>query len=48
LAFLALWIPGLALRSTAALALALLRHAYIWVHYYCTEKPDLDVIYSDS
>ena len=28
-----------------ALAVALFQHAYIWVHYYCTEKPDMRRIY---
>jgi protein-S-isoprenylcysteine O-methyltransferase Ste14 len=42
---LALWIPGLYWRSTAALAVALFGHLYIWVHYYCTEKPDMEHIY---
>ena len=32
--------------SLAALAAALFQHAYIWVHYYCTEAPDMDLIYS--
>ncbi len=31
--------------SLAALAAALFQHAYIWVHYYCTGKPDMDLIY---
>ena len=45
---LALWIPGLYWRSTAALAVALFSHLYIWVHYYCTEKPDMEHIYGGS
>jgi len=43
--FLALWVPGLLLQSKAALAVALFSHIYIWVHYYFTEKPDMDTIY---
>lgn len=43
--FLILWIPGLLLLSKAALLLALFNHLYIWVHYYCTEQPDMKVIY---
>jgi hypothetical protein len=43
--FLALWVPGLVLRSNAALAVALFSHLYIWVHYHTTEKPDMDRIY---
>ncbi|WOD41138.1 methyltransferase [Nodosilinea sp. E11] len=43
--FLALWAIALGGRSQAALALALFQHAYIWVHMYCTEAPDLALIY---
>jgi hypothetical protein len=43
--FLVLWIPGVLLRSTAALCVALFSHLYIWVHYYHTEKPDMKYIY---
>ena len=43
--FLLLWIPGVALRSTGAVAVVLFSHLYIWVHYYVTEKPDMDFIY---
>ena len=40
-----LYLPGLLLFSEAALLAALFNHIYIWVHYYCTERPDLKVIY---
>ncbi len=40
-----LWIPGLALQSTAALIAAAFSHAYIWVHYFTVEKPDMRRIY---
>ena len=40
-----LWIPGLLFSSKAALAVALFSHVYVWVHYYCTEKPDMKRIY---
>ena len=40
-----LWIPGLIMQSEAALLAALFNHIYIWVHYYFTELPDIDVIY---
>jgi hypothetical protein len=43
--FMALWVPGLYLQSKAALSVALFSHVYIWVHYYFTEKPDMDTIY---
>jgi hypothetical protein len=45
-AFLALWAIALLTGSRAALAGALFQHAYIWVHMYCTEAPDMGVIYS--
>ena len=46
--FLILWIPGLALCSVAALAAAAFSHLYIWVHYHCTEKPDMKLIYGGT
>ena len=44
--FLMLWIPGLLLSSKAALLVALFHHTYVWVHYCCTEKPDMERIYA--
>ncbi len=41
-----LWIPGVLLSSWAAVVAALFSHIYIWVHYFCTEKPDMDFIYA--
>lgn len=43
--FLLLWVPGFYLGSVAALVVAAFHHAYIWVHYYCTELPDMREIY---
>lgn len=43
--FLGLWGIALLCRSQAALAVALFQHAYIWVHWYCTEQPDGVVLY---
>ncbi|MDH4199980.1 MAG: hypothetical protein OEV66_06325 [Spirochaetia bacterium] len=40
-----LYLPGLLLLSRAALLVALFNHAYIWVHYFCTERPDMEKIY---
>jgi len=40
-----LYLPGLLLFSKAALVVALFNHIYIWVHYYCTERPDMRMIY---
>ncbi len=46
--FLLLWIPGLLLFSQAALLAAAFNHLYIWVHYYCTELPDMHAIYGEQ
>ena len=40
-----LWIPGLLFSSKAALAVACFSHIYVWIHYFCTEKPDMKRIY---
>jgi hypothetical protein len=42
---LGLWIPGLFFSSVAGIIAALFSHLYIWVHFYCTEKPDMEYIY---
>lgn len=47
-AFFLLWSIALIHRSQAALSVALFQHAYIWVHYYCTEEPDMQIIYSEK
>jgi protein-S-isoprenylcysteine O-methyltransferase Ste14 len=44
-AFLLFWAIALLTGSRAALATAMFQHAYIWVHMYCTEDPDMQVIY---
>lgn len=46
-AFLGLWSIALITNSWNALAVALFQHAYIWVHMYCTEDPDMRWIYRD-
>jgi hypothetical protein len=48
LVFLGFWALALLTRSQAALAVALFQHAYIWVHWYCTEQPDAVVLYGRS
>lgn len=47
-AFLLFWAIALFTGSRAALASALFQHAYIWVHLYCTENPDMQLIYGRS
>jgi hypothetical protein len=43
--FLVLWSIALLTDSRAALAAALFQHAYIWVHMYCTEAPDMELLH---
>lgn len=45
---LVVWLPGLFAASSAALLAAAFHHTYIWVHYLCTEKPDMRRIYGDA
>ncbi|NQV54630.1 MAG: hypothetical protein HQ503_02120 [Rhodospirillales bacterium] len=40
-----LWIPAFLFQSEAAALVAAFSHAYIWVHYFFTEKPDMRRIY---
>jgi len=47
IAFLGLWGIAFLFGSWNALVVALFQHAYIWVHMYCTEKPDMEWIYGD-
>jgi hypothetical protein len=43
--FLILWAPAIGCRSSGAVLLAAFNHAYIWVHYLATERPDMRRIY---
>lgn len=45
IAFLGLWSIAFFAGSHVALVVALFQHAYIWVHYCCTEKPDMELMY---
>jgi hypothetical protein len=45
--FLGLWGIAFLFGSWNAVVVALFQHAYIWVHMYCTETPDMDWIYGD-
>jgi hypothetical protein len=48
LVFLGLWGIAFLTRSQVALAVVAFQHAYIWVHWYCTEQPDGVVLYGRS
>ncbi|HBZ44324.1 MAG TPA: hypothetical protein DEO85_09785 [Maritimibacter sp.] len=43
--FFGLWGIALVFGSWNALIVALFQHAYIWVHMYCTEAPDMRRLY---
>lgn len=44
----ALWIPAFAFQSIAGLIAAAFSHAYIWVHFYTVEGPDMRLLYAGS
>lgn len=44
-AFLGFWAIAVGFGSAAALVVAGFSHAYIWVHYHATEKPDMAFLY---
>ncbi len=45
--FLGFWSIAFLCGSQAALALAIFQHAYIWVHMYCVEEPDMKIIHGE-
>ena len=44
-AFLLFWGIATGFNSAAALIVAAFSHIYIWVHFYATEKPDMEYLY---
>ena len=44
-AILLFWAIGVGFASSAAIAVAAFSHAYIWVHFYATERPDMQFLY---
>ena len=47
-AFLLFWAIATCFNSAASLIVAAFSHAYIWVHFYATEKPDMDFLYGST
>ena len=47
-AFLLFWAIATGFSSAAALLAAAFSHAYIWVHFYAVEKPDMDFLYTSD
>ncbi|MGK7912900.1 MAG: methyltransferase [Synechococcus sp.] len=46
--FLLFWAIATGLNSSAAVTVAAFSHVYIWVHFYATEKPGMDFLYSSA
>ena len=44
-AFLLHWAIAFVFNSRAALLATVFCHAYVWVHFYATEKPDMEFLY---
>ena len=44
-AFLLFWAIATGFNSAAALTVAAFSHAYIWVHFHATERPDMEYLY---
>ena len=47
-AFLLFWAIAVGFNSAAALTVVAFSHVYIWVHFYATEKPDMDFLYASA
>jgi len=46
--FFILYAIAMLFASLPALLVALFQHTYIWVHYHCTEKPDMALIFGED
>lgn len=46
--FLLFWAIALVFDSQSALVTSAFSHAYIWVHYYATERPDMNYLYRNK
>ena len=47
-AFLLFWAVAVGFNSSAALVVTAFSHVYIWVHFYATERPDMDFLYPST
>ena len=47
-AFLLFWAIAVGFNSKTAVVVAAFSHAYIWVHFFATEKPDMKYLYAPS
>ena len=44
-AFFLFWSIAVGFNSAGAIIIAAFSHAYIWIHFYATEKPDMNFLY---
>ena len=47
-AFLLFWSIAIGFNSSAAVTVAAFSHVYIWVHFFATEKPDMEYLYAST
>ena len=47
-AFFLFWAIAIGFNSSAALTVAAFSHAYIWVHFFGTERPDMEFLYGED
>ena len=47
-AFLLFWAIAIGFNSAAGVVVAAFSHAYIWVHFFATEKPDMEYLYGKN
>jgi hypothetical protein len=47
-AFFLFWAIAVGFNSSAALLVTAFSHVYIWVHFYSTEKPDMEYLYAKT
>lgn len=46
--FFIFWAMSIGFNSSAALLVSGFSHISIWIHYYATEKPDMEYLYGKS
>jgi len=47
-AFMCFWAIAIGFNSVAAFIVAAFSHVYIWVHFFATEKPDMEYLYTSK
>lgn len=47
-AFLLFWAIAVGFNSAAGVVVAAFSHAYVWIHFFATEKPDMKYFYPSN